>query len=315
MAEYYGKQGEWRTLPNGVHIFIEKGQSLEDAMKSFDESGWESEYKKSEFNEQLLESFTYADLQGYYTDKEHKRIKPAQVAKRKIRTALQSRDYRDPEMDAIIIGGIKNKVREFIVNDRNTAWFKPVSRRIQISINGNDCEIVESIGHEIGHAIDHSITGYKSSTYHSELYGLTMREALFNEFNKNLTLDKINEEANALSEAMSKVRKDYLDGKFKSDRQYLQAYYRLDDAAMCLCDMTQAVYGDNECLKIFGELGHEAGYYNKSKALAATECFAELTSCLFWNKDKTFYNLMNKYCPETIEIYHEILDKEVESWK
>lgn len=313
---YKGQTGEWRTLDNGVHVFIPDGQTLEDALARFADDAWEQEYTKSQYADEIIKHFTYADFQYWYQDNEtHERIKPAKHAKQVLRNVLEHRQICDPEIDKLILNGLVNNVRELVINDRGTNWFKSgLSRRIQLDIDSNDKnKILECISHEIGHSIDYDITsGYLSSHYKSKKFGVTMQEMLVSEITDNLDLETIQDESDIFSDLMRQVREQYQSGAIDAT-EYKRAYFRYDEAGVCLADMCQAIYGDNKCKEIFGYLPHEEKYFETHRA--SEECFAELTSDLFWDKEKRFYDLIKQYCPDTIEIYHEIIEEVKKKWQ
>ena len=314
---YRGKQGVWRTLPNGVHIFIPDGSDLDTEIAKMDEQSWESEYTKSQYANAIIDRFTYADFKYWYQDKVTKeRVKPAKHAKQVLRNCLEHREIIDPAMDELILKGLQNKVNELVVNDRGTNWFRGgITRRIQIDIDGNDKnKILEALSHEIGHAIDNTVKGYMSYTFHSPTLGVTMHEMLAYEMHQNLDLEYIEDEADRFSDLMRQVREQYQAGQI-DETEYKRAYFRYDESRVCLADMCQAYYGDKECEKIFGYTPHKRGYFEESNQNAAAECFAELTSDLFWDKEKRFYDLMKQYCPDSIKIYHEILEEVKNQWK
>ncbi len=317
---YKGKEGKWVTI-NGAHVFIPDGKTLDDVYAEMSDESWEQEYTKSQYADAIIANFTGADFKYWYQDKETKqRVMPAKHAKQVLRNVLEYREIVDPVMDAIVLRGLENCVNELNINDRRTNWFKynvwTNTFRIQLDIDSNDKnKILESLSHEIGHAIDCNKQGkYSSSAFISPTLGVSMAEMLSYEINANLDLDTINDEADILSDKMRKLREDYQNGEI-DDKEYKRAYFRYDEASVCLADMCQAFYGDEECEEIFGFLPHDKGYFGKNSAYnGAAECFAELTSDLFWDKEKCFYNLMKQYCPDTVKIYNEILEDRKNKW-
>lgn len=316
---YKGQEGKWVTI-NGAHVFIPDGKTLDDVYADMSDEAWDLEYTKSQYADQVISHFSYADFKYWYLDKETKqRIKPAKHAKQVLRNVLEHREICDKSIDAIILKGLDESVTELIVNDRGTNWFKrdywTGARRIQIDIDGNDKnKILESLSHEIGHAIDcDEKHNYSSSTYKSKVYGVTMAEMLSYEMSENMTLDSLIDEADILLDLRSQVINQYKNGEIDTT-EYKRAYFRYDEARVCLADMCQAFYGDKETSKQFGYLPHARKYFENNNENSATELFAELTADLFYDKEKRFYNIMKQYCPDTIKIYHEILEERKSKW-
>lgn len=313
---FRGKPGKWITTETGTHVFIPEGSDLETALSEMAEDAWESNYTKSQYADEVLKHFTYADFRYYYFDKAtDKRVKPAQHAKQVLRNSLEHRDIVDPEIDKLILGALENNVNELIINDRHTNWFRGgATRRIQLDIDSNDKnKIIESLAHEIGHSIDNDWrTGYRSSNYKSKVFGATMQEMLEYEMQSNLDLETINDEADIFNDLMRQVSEQYKNGEIDTT-EYKRAYFRYNQSAACLADMCQAIYGHKECKKIFGYNTHSTDYFDEYNN-AAVECFAELTSDLFWDKEHRFYDLMKQYCPDTVKIYHEIIEEVKKSW-
>lgn len=312
---FQGQDGVWRTLPNGVHIFIPDGQTAEDVINNFADEDWEKNYTKSQYADEILKSITYADFKYWYEDKDtHERVKPAKHAKNVIRNVIEWHDTVDPAMDDFILKGLKNNVSELIINDRKSNWFKrdywSGKTRIQIDIDGNSkSKILEAISHEIGHAIDcRSDMKYMSSTFVSEKHGKTLQDMFKSEVPD---IELLTDEIELLSDLKRQVNslKDHM-----SKEEYAKAYFRYDESQTCLCDMFQAIYGDKECESRFGFLPHERKYFENNNENTGTELFAELTSDLFWDNEKRFYNTIKQHCPKTIEIYHEIMEEVKKSW-
>lgn len=313
---FKGKPGKWITTETGTHVFIPDGSDLETELSKFADDVWESNYTKSQYADEVLKHFSYADFRYHYFNKEtNQRVKPAQHAKQVLRNCLEHRDIVDPAIDALVLNGLQNNVNELIINDRHTNWFRGgFTRRIQLDIDSNDKnKIIESLSHEIGHAIDNDYaTGFRSTYYKSKVFGVTMQEMLEQEMHENLDLETINDEADIFGDLMRQVREQYQNGEIDTT-EYKRAYFRYNQSAACLADMCQAIYGHKECVKIFGYNPHDTDYFDDYNN-AAVECFAELTSDLFWDKEKRFYNLMKQYCPDTIKIYHEIIEEVKKSW-
>lgn len=297
---FHGKEGVWRTLPNGVHIFIPDGSDLETEMAKFTEPEWAEHYSKAEYAKQIVSHFTSADFRYHYIDNNHNRIMPAKYARRILNDVFQKRKYSDPDADALILGGFEHKVSEFNLNDRDSNWCKSIYSysRIMISLDTRP-EMLNSISHEIGHAIDYNKGNYMSSSFISPSFGVTMQDMLFREFPD---IEMCNDEAEVLLDKMH-AEKD-LD---------MNAF--ISQASFNLVDMVQAVYGDKECKRVFGFTGHSDGYFELDKRNAGTELFAELTASLFCDKNKSFYNVIKQHCPNTIKIYHEIIEEVKSRWK
>lgn len=312
---FQGKEGVWRTLPNGVHIFIPNGSDLDSEINKFADDDWETEYTKSQYADAILKNFTYADLKYWYMDKDTgKRVKPSVHAKLSLRNSLEYRDIVSPEYDELILRGLENNVTELIVNDRRTNWFRrdwwTQQRRIQIDIDSNNkAKILESLSHEIGHAIDcDDHLSYHSSKWKSPTFGVTMVDMFKQEVPD---LDMLLDEADVMVDLRSQVigMKEHI-----SKREFTKSYFRYDETRVCIADMVQAIYGDSVCENKFGFLPHEKGYFKDNNENIGTELFAELTSCLFWDKEKRFYDVIKQHCPNTIKIYHEIIEEVKSKW-
>ena len=63
MARFKGKEGIWRTMDNGVHVFIANGQSLNDAMKNLKPREYNKYWLKDEDRE--WESYTGVSKKEY----------------------------------------------------------------------------------------------------------------------------------------------------------------------------------------------------------------------------------------------------------
>lgn len=314
---FQGKEGKWVTI-NGAHVFIPDGQTLDDVYNQMADDAWESEYTKSQYADSIISEFTYADFKYWYEDKlTHERVKPAKHAKQVLRNCLEHREIVDPAMDELVLKGLQNNVNELIINDRGTNWFRSgYHRRIQLDIDGNDKnKILESLAHEIGHAIDFNLkSGYMSSTWKSPTFGVTMEEMLSYDFTSNLDLDMIQDEVDIFEDLKRQVRDNYEAGEIDAT-EYKRAYFRYDETIICIADMVQAYYGEKECEEMFGYLPHQKGYFESEGHKGSHECFAELTSCLFWDKEKRFSNFIEQYCPDTIKIYKEIIEEVKKSWQ
>ena len=300
---YLGNVGVWRTLPNGVHIFILEGSDLETEMQKFDEPSWEIEYNKTLYSNEIVNKITYADFKYYYIDNNHNRIKPSDYVKRRIHKVFESRKYSNPEMDDFILNGLKHEVTELIINDRGTNWLKSdmFMRRLQIAI-GPRFEMLDSFSHETAHAIDRSFgSKWYSYSYVSKKHNMTMLQAMKEECP---SIEDIKHE----QDAVIKLKQD--------EREFDQTQF-LEQAEVALVDLAQALYGDKECKKTFGWLPHSAGYYSDTAdpSNQSAELFAELTSSLFCDKNQTLYNIVKKHMPKTIEIYHEIIKEVKARWK
>lgn len=314
---FRGKPGKWITTETGTHVFIPDGSDLETALSEMADDDWEQNYTKSQYADEVIKHFSYADFQYWYMDKDtHQRIKPAAHAKQVLRNTLEHREIVDPEIDKLILNALENNVSELIINDRGTNWFRGgYIRRIQLDVDNNDKnKILESLSHEIGHSIDNNyIHGFMSNTYKSKTFGVTMNEMLIYEMNANLDLETINDESDIFNDLMRQVKEQYETGQIDS-KEYKRAYFRYNQSQACLADMCQAIYGNKECKRIFGYLPHDSNYFDERNT-GAVECFAELTSDLFWDKEKRFYDLMKQYCPDTIKIYHEIIEEVQKKWE
>ena len=311
---FQGKEGVWRTLPNGVHIFIPNGSDIDTELSKMTEDDWSSAHNNSEYATNLLNSVTYVDIQGWYWDNNH-RLKPSEFANRVVRRAFEARTYRNPDMDELVLSGIKNSVSELILNDRGTNWFKCQlgyitgwTKRVQISVEGAKAELLSALSHEVGHAIDCvDVRYYYSSSFVSPTHNKTMKQLMLEEFPD---LEYISDEVDIIEDARTKVAQDDTLSPVAKNMQLLF----LRDAQENLVDMVQAVYGDDAAKNKFGWTPHSKGYFEEDDKNGATELFAELTESLFCDKDKTFYNVIKQYCPKTIDVYNEILEEVKKEW-
>lgn len=177
------KEGKWVTI-NGTHIFLKKGQSVEQA---FAEMG----IKQDKAVDDIVNSVSYVQMSShihyYYDDDFKHRVPPKKHAQRVFRNAVESR--ANDEDNELVINTLKNKVNEFILKDSygsdlkwTAIWDKGKIIRLHLSINGTRTTICNVFYHEMGHAIDMYKWGkYSSSDYVSTKYGVSMADMLFNE--------------------------------------------------------------------------------------------------------------------------------------
>lgn len=308
---FQGKEGVWRTMPNGNHIFIPDGETLDSVLSKMEETAQNQYYDKAQTIDALINRITFVELYRKYFNN-GQRIMPKKYARLMLNRALEFKDDCDPEIESLVYHCISKStnIMEFQINDRGTNWYKAYNRRLQINIHDPLYEINCSIGHEVGHAIDCSAPGYHflSSTFKSPKYGKTLSEMFKEEFTD---IDLIQDEYDEFKHQEKFMKDEGFDYTMK----WMAAKNAYRTAAANMADMYQAVFGDKECTDRFGWIPHVTGYFKDDPENLGTELFAELTESLFNDKNKTFYNAIKEQCPKSIEVYREIIKEVKKKWR
>lgn len=335
MAYYNGKQGRWITTDTGRHVFIEDGQSIEEALaNAFDES-------ESETADTYEPEFDHEDLTPEINRIENeKRMKSfrgiwdAENARMKnhFKEQFLAHPIVNPELEDVIMDMVAKKVNVQRIWIR-PQWTKDPSvyysygRKLFVNINADDAKYgktMSNLFHELGHGLDNNGTGnYHSSQYISKKYGMTLA-------------DMIKKEMLANESRMDEIFQIYDDIDKENDRNWerknageiTEVEYRNEKARiyegtyLSICDVVQGTYGLEYVKNKFFNYTHPAEYFDwKSEKYPeaaekhnarnrGTELFAELTENLTCDHEQRFANFIKKYAPKSYEIYFEIL-KEV----
>lgn len=301
MAFYNGKQGKWITTETGSHIFIEDGQSIEEAMKDrFDESyeedldydgNFDPEPEDINFKGKItVQKGSFSDTRKWFDD------------------AFVNREYVNEDVDLMINNFLKKnygfKIKLKNTNQGRASHYdaKTMSKVvIDTGYKPDDISLIGTFYHEMGHAMDHKGHGdYYSLSYVSTIHNKTMIDMLDEEFKANLDENTLKNLADNIINA-------------RDHSNYYKEQLYLDELFTSMGDIVQNVFGKDTCKKLFnGYLGHDdlkdGKEYFSYKQLRATEVFAELTSNLGTDPNKYLIDIFRKYAPKTLEIYEEIVE-------
>lgn len=302
-------KGVWRTI-HGTHVFIRDGESFEDAMRrQFDASSWEDEDYRDKLTDSLISSLTYVDLPNtrFENRKTGERIKPSQATIDYLKNCIADRDYAKSPVDDAIIGCLTNYLREFIVKDYGTSFYKMFDDRITINVSSfSHADTLDSIGHEVGHAIDAAITAVWGK---NNSFGVSMNDMLKQE---TPNIEKFFLETETLKDEMKSLREKYSENQI-SKKEYSSQYTACYTAYMSLIDTCQCLHGDTKTKEVLGRLGHSEGYFKRYPG--AGELFAELTGEQFASSNRYLRRFFDENCPNTMKIYDETMERAKKQWK
>lgn len=309
--------GKWVTLDNGAHVFIKNGQSVEEALAERDKA-------HNDLTDTMVKQVKWVQAQTRYKpDDEGKLVKvpPKKYCTDRLRKALETR-AKDEELFA---KAIEHNVDELMLKDTDNSWLSQGTAThdkivLHVSIAetkvGNCC----SYFHEVGHALDRlGFEKWMSSTFVSPTHGVTLIDMFKQEFG-SIDPELLHDEFDYLnsSEPYKELKDKYkASGSDNDKEEYRYHAQHCEEATTSFVDMIQAIHGNDTAMKIGGWLPHETSYFlgNRGNQHAGTELFAELCESYHSDKNGYFYKLIKQYCPKTVEIYHEILEKRREEWK
>ena len=306
-------QGKWVTI-NGTHIFIKKGQSVEEAMA-------ERQQHRTNNIDSIIKNVTYADAHFWYMDKEtKKRVMPKKHFTEQLRTALENYPIEKADIEDAMVGCLNNKIQIVILQDHGLSDYNQGWERVRLNMDTINARCVEVFCHEMGHAMDNiGYNSWRSSTFVSPKHGKTMVDMLYEELKSDDVLENLIDEHTILTDLIRQVTEHFKDNQIDK-KEYFKKHTAYNEASINLVDMVQVVYGEDVCKARFGYLPHPKppNYFvgsGRGRRNAGTELFAELTANLCTDNEKRFYNVMKYYAPKTVEIYEEIMEEVKGQWK
>ena len=234
----------------------------------------------------------------------------------KFRKALESREVLDPELEYMIaycaregfgrygFGTLylrKNQSSVFV----NDNWKYGSYIQIGGLSDATNKYIVSGLAHEVGHAMDYdrSQRRYRSSSFISPKYGVSLQDMI----QKKMAEANVDEIKGIIHDIVSK-RKEINHKRARREiyiKQYLDQIYDLEIESGSIEDIVEANLGD----KVPEAFGHGKSYWKDDKESVGTELFAEITESRIGDKNRGTIKFLEKYAPECLEIYDEIISE------
>jgi len=327
-----GKKGRWITTDTGRHVFIEDGQSVEDALKNAFDEEYQSESDGPEFDADPEPTIDYTE----HKEKCLKSFKgiwdaPYKFIKQRFIDAFNNHEVIDEDLENILFGMLDKKVniQKVWIKTEYTGggtYYNAYQRKLIMNISDNPEHYMTTMNnliHEMGHALDNDGTGkYYSSTYKSKKYDVTLADMLEQELRgQESDMSEIVNEYNNWEHYVDLLYEDWKAGNINREF-YKNERARVQSAYLNLCDTIQGTYGYKYVKEKFDNYTHADGYFDwysekypeEAKQRRArnrgTEFFAEMTDDLCNDKEHLFSKYMQTIAPKSCEIYYEILEEQ-----